>query len=348
MTAHPDPIRDQAAEPRHPPKIAEGQRAALTVRPPFAMLPPRPADGHKGTFGTVTIIGGCEEDREGRIMMGAPALAAAGALRAGAGLARLSVPASLAAAMLSIVPSATVVARLRWTAGTSGSTSTLSANARAEVAALGAAALVVGPGLGDGEDAADVVRWTLAARDHAPVVLDADGLNALAAIRPTVPLSAARAWVLTPHPGEFVRLAQAFGTPHTLSEQAGRVAAAKALAEKTGGVIVLKGSGTVVSDGARSWTCDRGHPCLATAGTGDVLAGLIGGLLAQHGPVSRVPSVSVFDLVRLAVEAHAVAGERWARDRASAGMLAMELADQLPEALEPFRLAAPVNPDAAG
>jgi NAD(P)H-hydrate epimerase len=94
---------------------------------------------------------------------------------------------------------------------------------------------------------------------------------------------------------------------------------------------------TVVSDGHQTWVCTRGHPCLGTAGTGDVLSGLIAGLIAQHASGPR-RVLSLFDATRLAVLAHAIAGEQWAAThQASAGLLAAELAENLPAALETLR-----------
>jgi NAD(P)H-hydrate repair Nnr-like enzyme with NAD(P)H-hydrate dehydratase domain len=101
---------------------------------------------------------------------------------------------------------------------------------------------------------------------------------------------------------------------------------------------VLKGAGTVVSDGIKTWTCKHGHPCLGTAGTGDVLSGLLGGLIAQFAADENGP-LSLYDAARIAVQAHAIAGEQWARDRgAAAGLLAAELADELPRVLEGMRV----------
>jgi NAD(P)H-hydrate repair Nnr-like enzyme with NAD(P)H-hydrate dehydratase domain len=104
-----------------------------------------------------------------------------------------------------------------------------------------------------------------------------------------------------------------------------------------GCIVVLKGAGTVVSDGINTWTCTRGHACLGTAGTGDVLAGVIAGLVAQHasGPAR---TLSLFDVARISVQAHAIAGEQWARTHdASAGLLAPELAELIPHELEELR-----------
>jgi NAD(P)H-hydrate repair Nnr-like enzyme with NAD(P)H-hydrate dehydratase domain len=126
------------------------------------------------------------------------------------------------------------------------------------------------------------------------------------------------------------------------------------MARRLGCIIVLKGAGTVVSDGGRTWTNTTGHPCMATAGTGDVLTGVIAALAAQFvGPPppagipesvrSRLPRppgrpLDLFDAARLAVHAHGLAGERWAAGRAvAAGLLAPELADEIPAALETLR-----------
>ena len=103
-------------------------------------------------------------------------------------------------------------------------------------------------------------------------------------------------------------------------------------------MVVLKGAGTVVSDGHSTWVCDAGHACLATAGSGDVLAGLIAGLAAQHVRLAPMPSdLSLYDAARIAVLAHATAGELWAQENASAGLRARELADLLPSVLDPLR-----------
>lgn len=182
-----------------------------------------------------------------------------------------------------------------------------------------------------------------------PVIADADALNALAATPDFQPDLRASA-VFTPHPGEFRRLAQTLKINADPTDPSTRPAAAEAMALRLGVIVVLKGSNTVVSDGLRTWTCTRGHACLATAGTGDVLAGLIAGLTAQF--VAPGPSVienlelpkppgkplDLFDAARLAVQAHAIAGETWAESHhAEAGLLATELADALPAALESLR-----------
>lgn len=308
-------------------------------------LPRRDANGHKGTFGTVAIFGGCCAGDA--TMIGAPTLAALGALRAGAGLAKLVMPRPIIEAGILIAPGAT---------GTALSTDTHGAIIAHEAAETfdkvlaHSAALVVGPGLGSGEGVQALVLRAIQ-QDTVPLVLDADGLNALSEIAEFTLDFHARA-ILTPHPGEFRRLARRLAILADPGNSPSRPAAAQQLAQRLGCVVVLKGAGTVVSDGLRTWTCTRGHPCLATGGTGDVLSGVIAGLCAQfardglaeiaaaRGPTAPTPKpqLGLFDLARLSVQAHAIAGERWAKAHgAQAGLLATELADLVPAALEELR-----------
>jgi ADP-dependent NAD(P)H-hydrate dehydratase len=312
---------------------------------PLPRLPRRNPTGHKGAFGTVAIFGGhCGRFQS---MIGAPALAALGALRAGAGLARLVMPRPIIEAGILIAPGATGVP--------------LATDHDGDIIAHEAArtfdgvhaqcdAIVIGPGLG----ASDGVRaLTLRAiqQETLPVVVDADALNALATI-PEFTLDFRARAILTPHPGEFRRLAESLSITADPTNPRTRPAAAQQLAQRLGCIVVLKGAGTVVSDGLRAWTCDRGHACLATGGTGDVLAGVIAGLAAQfardaltegmiakgHSTTSARAELGLFDLARLGVHAQAIAGEAWSREHGSeAGLLATELADLIPAALETLR-----------
>lgn len=305
-------------------------------------LPPRDAAGHKGTFGTVLVIGGCAAG--GAAMLGAPVLAARAALRAGAGLVRLLLPAPLVVPALQMLPSATAVALA---VDGQGRVIPHDAAEAIDAALERADAVVVGPGLGGvgvAGPACESMTLRVLGQADVPVVADADALNALAGV-PEFAADLRAAAVFTPHPGEFDRLAAALRVSLPRHDDGARAASAAALAQRLGMVCVLKGAGTVVSDGLRVWTCDRGHACLATAGTGDVLAGLIGGLIGQlvakgprsFGPV-RLPTppgrpLDLYDAARVGVRAHAVAGERWAAGHAPAGLLAGELADLLPGAL---------------
>ena len=258
-------------------------------------------------------------------MLGAPVLAARAAFRAGCGLVRLVTPEPIITAALSLIPSATGV-------GMSTDEDGSPVVNHAVMEALRAAdAIVVGPGL-DADHAkrhpiADIVRQ--AVEIGIPTVIDADGLNALVTGEMLHRIDLSRC-VLTPHPGEYERLATARGIGADATDEDERPEAAALLARSLGCVVVLKGAGTVVSDGERAWVCEHGHACLATAGTGDVLAGLTGSLVAQH----RRAGLSLYDLARIAVSAQAIAGERWAQDKqAHAGLLASELADGLPGVL---------------
>ncbi|MBS0190450.1 MAG: NAD(P)H-hydrate dehydratase [Phycisphaerales bacterium] len=300
-------------------------------------LPPLPARdprGHKGTFGTVVVVGGCADARSR--MIGAPAMAALAALRSGAGLARMLCPEPIVNEAIQITPSATGIALATSADGS------LVAHLAAEAFdrhTAGSHAIVVGPGLGWSSDPLDpLTRGTTALvmrailHAEAPLVLDADALTALAAT-PDFTKDFRASAVLTPHPGEFKRLAAALMLPAPGEDDASRSAACEAMARRIGCIVVLKGAGTVVSDGMQTWRCASGHACLGTAGTGDVLSGLIAGLVAQYAR----GGVPLFDLARIGVEAHARCGELWASRHGAAGLVAHELADLIPETLEQMR-----------
>jgi ADP-dependent NAD(P)H-hydrate dehydratase len=309
-------------------------------------LPARPQDAHKGTFGTVLVIGGCAHNSVR--MVGAPALTALSALRSGVGLVQIAAPDRVLDAALLLCPSATGL--VLPTASDGG----LIPHEAAEVVDRGlsvADAVVVGPGLGSDHAIEGLVLRVLA-QDLIPVIVDADALNALSRIH--APWTSVRApCVLTPHPGEYKRLAAALQIKLDPTDPAQRAQAAELLAQRTGCVVVLKGQGTVVSDGHRHWVCTRGSPSLATAGTGDVLAGLLGGLAARcvpahrpelavlpesvraRMPVNPLRPLSLYDAARVAVDVHAVCGERWALQAGTdGGMLASELTELIAPELQ--------------
>jgi len=313
-------------------------------------LPARDPAGHKGTFGTVAVIGGCAErptDESGGVhMVGGPALAALGALRAGAGLVRLVMPEPVLDAGLGIAPSATGIALPVDHQGL------IVAHKAAFVidGLLGEAdCLVIGPGMGVG-DGARAATLRAVAQDSTPVVVDADAINNLSTVAELVRDFRAPA-VLTPHVGEFRRLAAGIGM-NIGGDAPPQALEAEMLAQRLGCVVVLKSARTIVSDGHRTWEnpeSESRNSALATAGTGDVLAGLIGGLIAQfhRRPIvagertitsERLGGLSLFDCARLGVAAHARAARQWTqRAGADAGMLAAELADGLPAALQTLR-----------
>lgn len=257
---------------------------AEDVRP---LLGRRPAAGHKGTFGRVLTIGGASE------YTGAPILAAEAALRAGAGLSTVVLPQSI----LGRHDRGTRALIVRG-ANDSG-TGVLSGACMADLRTFAdqTDALVAGPGLtrapGVGQLVGELLAW------DCPKVLDADALIALS--REKALLGGKRGeTVLTPHPGEMLALLEGFDLKHLAGEE--RSEQALQLAGKTGCYVVLKGRGTVLAAPDGRWAVNSsGGSALATGGTGDVLAGLMGGFLGQGLPV--------WDAIRLAVFVHGRAGE---------------------------------------
>lgn len=287
-------------------------------------LPVRGQAGHKGSFGTVCVVGGC--CRGSVRYVGAPALAALGALRSGCGLCRVLAPGPVIQSVLRIASSATGVAL---EIGRDGGVRSAAA-VKAVVEAAGVShVLVVGPGLGAGPGVEAIVKrvWRGVG---VPLLLDADGLNALAAMGKVV--RAGGPAIITPHPGEARRLMKAVGITGDPTDERARARIAAELAARLGCVVVLKGAGTVVSDGARVYRNSSGGPWLATGGTGDVLSGVIGGLIAQHG------AEDLFKLACIGVLVHGRAGDAWAREkRATGGMLAVELAERVAREVERVR-----------
>lgn len=290
-------------------------------------LPARPAHGHKGTFGTVYVLGGqAAGSAGGRVMIGGPAFAAMGALRVGTGLAVLALPRPTVAAALVLAPSATALA--------------LPVDQDKQLKPSDVAELLdehlplcdclaIGPGLGAGVPQQQVVV-RLTNQDEVPLVLDADALNCLASVREFQRDFRASA-VLTPHPGEYMRLARALGITLDPTNEAQRQEAAAQLAQRLGCVVVLKGHRTVISDGIHTTVNQTGNVALATAGTGDVLTGMIAGMIAQH-----LKPLSLFECARLAVHLHGLAADRWADAHGHAGMTASDLLLEIPGAMRAF------------
>ncbi|MBK7403755.1 MAG: NAD(P)H-hydrate dehydratase [Phycisphaerales bacterium] len=311
-------------------------------------LPARDPRGHKGTFGTVVVVGGCAA--AGARMVGASALSALGALRAGAGLAKLLCPEPVLAEVIAMTPSAT---GRGLPVDPDGEIIPHDAAALLDAALASSEVLAIGPGFGTGPGSQALSLRAVQQEDR-PVVVDADAINCLAGV-PELWRDFHAMAVLTPHPGEFRRLAGPLRIRQDPTDDAERPAAAEAMAQRLGCVVVLKGAGAVVSDGQRTWVCRHGHACLATAGTGDVLTGVIAGIIAQfvrplEGRPETAPEMGrsapragsgrldLFDAARAGVLAHALAGELWAeRHGASAGLLATELAELIPACGESIR-----------
>ena len=273
-------------------------------------LPPRRADGHKGNYGRVLVVGGS------RGMIGAPALAANAALRAGAGLVRVAAPQPVQLAVAALCPCCTSVPIPADPAG-----ECFGPDAAAELLALASdhTALAIGPGMGV-TDAVGALVVTLLEESKRPAVVDAYALNNLAN-RHRWPDAQAKGLVLTPHPGEFARLTGL----STAQVQADRVNLARRFAAEHGGlVLVLKGRGSVVTDGEDWYVNGTGNPGMATGGTGDVLTGVIAGLIAQ--------GLAPFDAACLGVYVHGLAGDLAARKLGQVGLIATDLLNFLPPA----------------
>lgn len=299
-------IVDISLPPRaiHAAKLATTLLTAAVVAP---WLPTRPRTAHKGTFGHLLIVAGS------RGKSGAALLCCRGALRSGAGLVSLATPAALADLAVSALPEAMTIGLLQ-------------ATAHADLADLesignelpGKTALVLGPGLGK-EPATGRLVAELYRLVPQPMVVDADGLNLLVIQGVDLKLAAGPR-ILTPHPGEMVRL-----TGLTTAEiQADRLATARDFATANHVHLVLKGPGTVIAapDGQLAIN-SSGNQLLAAGGSGDVLAGLIGSLLAQGLPPWQATGLGVFG--------HGLAADRLRNaGNLTLGTLASELADELP------------------
>jgi len=283
----------------------------------ITQLARRRRSSHKGDFGRVLVVGGSGG------MIGAVGLACNAALRGGAGLVTFAAPQTVQPFIATLCPCATSIPLATDEGGN------LKAEAVRQVAqaAAGGDVLAVGPGMAVGRVQQDIVRGLL--EQPKPVVIDADGLNNLAAID-NWPAIRRCELVLTPHPGEFSRL-----TGRPIGEvQADREAAVLAAMEQwlggaagVGGLVcALKGAGTVVCDGRRLYVNETGNPGMATGGSGDVLTGLTAALIAQKLPP--------FDAACLAVRCHGRAGDLAAERLGEVSLIASDLLDYLPDALK--------------
>ena len=288
-------------------------------------LPTRSEDGHKGTFGSVCVIGG-QRSEGGIVMLGAPALAANAAMRSGCGKGILAMPQPVLQHGLLLAPTVTGIELPVDEVGRllpSASIEALDAHAS------DCRCLAIGPGFGSEWPQQQLVA-TLLSRENRPIVLDADGLNALAKLT-YGQLDLRAPTILTPHVGEYNRLAEAMGIHADAQNQ---VEAAEALAQAYGCIVVLKSDVTVISDGVRSVEESNGSVILATGGTGDVLTGIISGILVQFGKdcISHL-----FDAAVLSVRVHSIAGDSFAAEHGNTGMLATDLLQRIPSAIATLR-----------
>jgi NAD(P)H-hydrate epimerase len=272
-------------------------------------LAPRPADSNKGTFGRVLLVAGS------RGMSGAAILSGSGALRGGAGLVRVAVPEGILPIVAAGNPCYMTAPLIQDEGGR------LAEAAQPALLDLARANDVValGPGLGR-SPAITAIVTALLAQTSVPLVLDADGLNALEHHADRL-RSRAAPLILTPHPGEFARL---LGSD-AATVQAARQELAVRFATENGLVLLLKGHGTLVTDGRRVYQNTTGNPGMATGGTGDVLTGVIAALLGQ--------GLDPFAAAQLGAYVHGLAGDL-ARDAlGEVSLIATDLLQYLPAAL---------------
>ncbi len=271
-------------------------------------LPPRRAGDHKGNFGRVLIVAGSPG------MCGAGCLAALGAQKAGAGLVTLALPEG--SAPVGELFRASIISK-ELAAGAGGAISAKAAPEVLNMARTAADVCALGPGLGRDDGTAEAVRM-LTRKLQIPLVLDADALNALAEDSAALKERTAPA-VITPHPGEMARLA---GEKTATAVQGDRTAIAATFALGHGAVTVLKGHGTVVTDGERMYVNGTGNPGMATGGMGDVLTGMIAALIGG--------GLDCFEAASLGVFIHGLAGDDAAAGLSMTSLSPEDVLDTLP------------------
>lgn len=267
-------------------------------------LPKRAVEAHKGMVGRVLVIGGSLGERG---MLGAPSLTANAALRSGTGLVQILTPSVAQGHVGVLAPCATTRAL-----------PVQNPDLAALAVEFGADVVAIGPGMAETVHVEAIVA--LLDQFSGGIVVDADALNALATVgewRARWPHNV----VVTPHPGEMARLLAGRGMD---IEVAQREAAATAYARESGVIVVLKGFGTVVTDGDRVYVNQTGNAGMATAGAGDVLTGVIAALIGQ--------GMKAFDAAVLGVYVHGLAGDGAAEQLGRTSLMATDLLDYLPEA----------------
>jgi hydroxyethylthiazole kinase-like uncharacterized protein yjeF len=277
----------------------------------------RDRDAHKGDFGHLLVIAGSLGKA------GAAVMAAKGALRSGAGLVSVATPIGLVPIIQQQVFEAMCIPAGESIDGTLG----IGSEKELLNASGTMSACAIGPGLTTHYETVQVVK-DLIQRITVPMVIDADGVNALAG-NPGILLKAKAPVVLTPHPGEMARLLGVSAA----DIQRDRINVAQGFAEEYGVTLVLKGAGTVIATPQGDvFINSTGNPGMATGGAGDVLTGMIGSMLAQgYGPTRAAC---------LAVYLHGLAGDLAAGEKGEAGMIAGDVIEKIPEAIKQTMVAA--------
>ncbi len=279
------------------------------------LLSPRGENSHKGMFGHPLVIAGA------RGKSGAALLASRAALRTGAGLVTAAVPETVA----SIVAAGQAELMTEPVADRDGHFDGGHAPDALKMILAGKSALIAGPGIGVSDDTRRLVEWLLvdACEVARPLLLDADGLNALAELGCETAKRARGAVVLTPHPGEAARLLDV--TSEVINDD--RITAARRLAERTGATVLIKGAHSVIaSPSGDIYVNSSGNPGMSTPGMGDALSGIVGAMLAR--------GMAPLDALALGVFVHGHAADRVAARMGHVGYIAGDLIDELPAALE--------------
>jgi hydroxyethylthiazole kinase-like uncharacterized protein yjeF len=279
------------------------------------LIRPRPVNSHKGMYGHPLVIAGS------RGKSGAVLLASRAALRMGAGLVTAAVPESIQP----IVAGGQAELMTEPIADRDGHFDGTHAPAALKMILEDKNVLIVGPGLGMNDDTKRLIEWLIldASERGRAMVIDADGLNALASLGCEILKRARGPVVLTPHPGEASRL---LGIP-TATINADRVSAARQLAERTGATVLIKGArSTIASPNGDLYVNSTGNPGMSTPGMGDALSGMVGALLGQHIPPLEALALGVF--------LHGYSADRVASRIGHVGYIAGDLIEELPAALE--------------
>jgi ADP-dependent NAD(P)H-hydrate dehydratase / NAD(P)H-hydrate epimerase len=284
----------------------------ITPRDVVSVIGPRPPAANKGTFGAVLVLGGSLGKA------GAPAMAGMAALRAGAGLSTVATAKCVVHTVAGFHPELMTEPLEQTQEGAiSGK---LLAKRRIDSLVQGKAVLAIGPGISRNPETAKLVR-SLVSKCKTPMVLDADGLNAFEGHAAELN-GKGRSLVITPHPGEMARLVASSAG----AVQRDRLNVARTFAREHGVVVVLKGHRTVIAepDGV-VWVNTTGNPGMATGGTGDILTGMVAGLIAQN------PG-RIMDAVIAAVYLHGLAGDVACETTGEQSLIATDLLAALPEA----------------
>jgi NAD(P)H-hydrate epimerase len=289
----------------------------ITVEEVARLIGPRSREANKGSFGHVLVIGGSLGKA------GAAAMAGMSALRTGAGLSTVATPKSVLATVAGFHPELMTESCEETEAGTIS----LRALEYAHIDNLvkGKTVLAVGPGISRHEETAEFVR-TVVEKYATPMVLDADGLNAFDGMADKLS-GKGRALVITPHPGEMARL-----TGMSIPDiQRDRIGIARSFARTHEVIVVLKGHRTLIAqpDG-EVWVNTTGNPGMATGGTGDVLTGMVAGMIAQNPQ-------KITEAVTAAVHLHGLAGDIACETMGEQSLVATDLIEALPEAFQRVR-----------